>query len=100
MLDLNSVLIEGTIQHIKEKRDHSGLWATIRNRRDKGAETGRVSHQFRIEIGSGIRSCPPEVMTVGRRIRVVGTLRRESRLGPFVRAEHVEVKAAPQEIGG
>ena len=92
MMDLNSVLLEGIVQTVKAKKDKSGHWVEIRNRRNKGQDTDGPSHRFRVEIGSSLRGCPPDLFTIGQRIRVVGSLRRESRLGPFVRAECVEFK--------
>ncbi|MEI8093908.1 MAG: hypothetical protein WCG80_06810 [Spirochaetales bacterium] len=92
MYDLNSVLVEGRIENIKAKKDHTGFWVEIRNRRPKQMEDESMSHRFRIEVGSNLRGCPPERFHVGRSVRVVGHLRRESRLGPFVKAECVEFK--------
>lgn len=93
MIDLNSVLLEGVVQSIKPKRDKTGFWVEMRNRRNKGGEAEGVSHRFRIEVRENLRGAPPQAFTVGSRIRVVGSLRRESRLGPFIQAEHVEFKA-------
>lgn len=92
MIDLNSVLLEGVVQTIKAKKDKSGYWVEMKNRRNKGPETEGISHRFRVEVSSNLRGCPPELFSIGHRIRVVGSLRRESRLGPYVRAEHVEFK--------
>lgn len=94
-MDLNSVLLEGIIQSIKPKKDRTGLWIEMRNRRDKDREQEGASHRFRVEVSGSLRSCPPTAFSIGGRIRVVGHLRRESRLGPFVRAEHVEFKGIP-----
>jgi hypothetical protein len=92
MLDLNSVLLEGVIQTIKPKKDKSGIWVEMRNRRHRGPDTEGTSHRFRVEVRENLRGCPPGAFTIGQRIRVVGSLRRESRLGPFIQAEHVEFK--------
>ena len=92
MIDLNSVLLEGIVQNIKAKRDKSGYWVEMRNRRNKGGDPDSASHRFRIEVRENLHGCPPAAFTIGQRIRVVGSLRRESRLGPFIVAEHVEFK--------
>jgi hypothetical protein len=97
MIDLNSVLLEGTVETIKAKRDGSGHWVEIRNRRNKDHGPESASHRFRVEVGSNLRGCPADRFQIGRRIRVVGSLRRESRLGPFLRAECVEFKS-PAEV--
>lgn len=93
MLDLNSVLLEGIVTSAKPKRDRSGLWVELRNRRNKSPEAEGTSHHFRIEVRENLRGCPPAAFTIGSRIRVVGSLRRAGRLGPFISAEHVEFKA-------
>jgi hypothetical protein len=95
MKDLNSVLLEGVVQTIKPKQDHSGYWVEMKNRRDREKEEDTASHRFRIEVRENLHGCPPEAFTIGRRIRVVGQLRRESRLGSFIQAEHVEFRGEP-----
>lgn len=95
MIDLNSVLLEGVVQTIKPKRDHSGHWVEIRNRRSKDQSGGDTSHSFRVEIGP---KAPVSQLAIGRRIRVVGTIRRASRLGSYIRAEHVEVRVQAEAV--
>ena len=97
MHDLNSVLLEGIIQTIKPKRDKSGYWVELKNRKVKGQDE-TASHRFRVEVKEGLRGCPPAAFTIGRRIRVVGQLQKESRLGPFIQAEHVEFKGEPTGV--
>ncbi len=93
MKDLNSVLIEGLIQAVKPKKDKSGHWVEIRSRKGKDTDDDCASHRFRIAVSSRLRNCTPELLALGRRIRVVGKLDRESRLGAYVEAEVVEFKA-------
>lgn len=98
MMDLNSVLIEGVVQSVKTRRGtRTGCWVEVRNRRPKGLDPDSSSHCFRIEVRENLRGCPPTAFTCGQRIRVVGSLRRESRIGPVILAEHVEWKTQTGE---
>ena len=75
MRDLNSVLLEGIVLNVKSKRDKSGIWVELKNRKDKEQDL-TPSHSFRIAIKDGLRGFPPSACTIGRRIRVVGVERR------------------------
>jgi hypothetical protein len=98
MNQINSVLLEGEIQTVKRKRTQAGgYWVEIRNRREKGRDADGASHRFRIDIGPNLRGCRPELFTIGRSIRIIGSLRREGRLGQVVRAEMVELKGQVAE---
>ncbi len=95
MADLNSVLIEGTLMNCKGKKDKSGSWLLIRSKSRGERLDGRGT--FRIDLPATLTDRYQGNLIQGIKLRVVGRLERESRLGAYVRAEHLELR--PLAIG-
>lgn len=93
MADLNSVLIEGTLMDFKGKKDKSGTWLLIRSR--SRGEKLDARGTFRIDLPSSLTSRYLAELVQGTKLRVVGRLERQSRLGAYVRAEHMELRPMP-----
>ena len=101
MKDLNSVLIEGLIQAVKPKKDKTGHWVEIRSRHGKESEGECASHRFRIAVSSRLRNCTPELLALGRRVRVIGKLDRDllSAWCPKPEANHFAFEHGTKAVG-
>ena len=94
MHDLNSVLLEGTIDKVlvdeKHQRNFVDLKTYGRPRKPMG---NAVCSQLRVET-SKCFSAQAE-LSPGRKIRVVGRLERVGRAMSIIIAEHIELKPQP-----
>ena len=88
MADLNSVLIEGELLDCKGKKDRTGWWMLIRSRAKNSGLQGRTT--FRVDLPLQIQEKLNRPLTQGSRLRVIGKLANASRIGAFVRVEHLE----------
>ena len=95
MSDLNSVLIEGTLMESKGKRDHSGVWLLIRSKVRGPIQDTKTT--FRVNLPASLNQRVGTNLTQGVKLRVVGKLQKESRMGMFVTAEHLEVRPMPEK---
>lgn len=88
--DINSVLIEGVLMDCKGKKDKTGWWLVIRS---KGSETQRPARvTMRIDVPLEMESKVTPALDQGTKVRVVGRLERASRIGAFVKAQHLEIR--------
>ena len=87
---VNYILIEGTLLNFKGKKDKSGSWLLIRSKSRGERLDGRGT--FRIDLPASLASRYQDNLIQGTKLRIVGRLERESRLGAYVRAEHLECR--------
>lgn len=88
MADLNSVLIEGELLDCKGKKDRTGWWMLIRSRVRSTGLQGRTT--FRVDLPLQIHEKLTRPLTQGIRLRVVGRLANASRIGAYVKVDHLE----------
>ena len=88
MADLNSVLIEGELVDCKGKKDRTGWWMLIRSRAKNTGLQGRTT--FRVDLPLQIQEKLNRPLTQGSRLRVIGRLANTSRIGAYVKVDHLE----------
>ena len=95
-MSLNSVLLDGDLVGLREKKNRTGWWLLVRAGSRKNRTVGRST--FRVEVPNSIREGAKVPLAEGATVRVLGRLAKASKIGTFIISDVLEVKPAVQAV--